>query len=208
MRKKADALRQQQREAEEIRQQDINAVDYALRQTFSYLSDLLKQLEVIRPTSSAAYALPRIGDMRELKFSESFIDYRRKRMGDREVFDYVTFFVKWAGERDLVVVRDMPPEIEKVRNQLYDCNLKFDLNEERDERHALVKATFTIPCQIRTDVWIRGLHAEAKVRIEARNLQRFEVDEFLIPAQDVNEATLEEFARTLLGERSSLGRYR
>ena len=44
--------------------------------------------------------------------------------------------------------------------------------------------------------------------ILTRNVMRLGADDFQIPAAEVTEAVLEELGRALLGERSTIGRYR
>lgn len=208
LKKKADALQTQKLTQEQLRQADVDLVDKALRQTFRYLDELLKQLSVIRPENASTFALPALGDMKGLRFDESFINYRTRREGGREVFDYVSLFITWKGDTNLTVVRDLPPAIEKLRRQLDEYNLKFDVKEDFNERRSITKATFSVPSRVRSDVEIRGLYGQGKLRIEAKNLLRFGADFFTVPAEDIGEPVLEELARMLLGESSGLRRYR
>jgi len=208
LKKKADALQTQQLTQDQLRQADAEMVDKALRQTFRYLDELLKQLAVIKPENASTFSLPALGDMKGLRFEESFVNYRTRREGGREVFDYVSLFIKWAGATNMTVVRDLPPAIEKLRRQLDEYNLKFDVKEDFNERRSITKATFSIPCRVRSDVEIKGLYGQGKLRIEAKNLLRFGADFFTVPAEDISEPVLEELARMLLGEPTGFRRYR
>jgi hypothetical protein len=208
LKKKADALQTQQQSEDQLRQADIEEVDKALRQTFRYLDELLKQLVVVKPENASTFALPGIGEMKALKFSESFINYRQKREGEREVFDYVALFIKWTTTNELTVVRDLPPAVEKLRRQLDEYNLKYTIKEDFNDRRSLTKAAFSITPLVRSDVEIRGLYGQGKLRIEAKNLLRFGADFFTVPARDIGEPVLEELARMLLGESSGFRRYR
>lgn len=208
LKKKADALQTQQLTQDQLRQADVDAVDKALRDTFRYLDDLLKQLTVIKPENASTFSLPALGDIKGLKFDEAFINYRQKREGARDVFDYVALYIKWAGDKPMMVVRDLPPAIERLRKQLDEYNLKFDVKEDFNERRSITKATFNVQCRVRSDVEIRGLYGQGKLRIEAKNLLRFGADYFTVPAEDISEPVLEELARMLLGEPSGFRRYR
>ena len=59
-----------------------------------------------------------------------------------------------------------------------------------------------------TDVTIRADHAQGRLLMTGKNLMQLGKDDYSIPAVDVQEALLEEFAKTLLGQGSGLRKYR
>ena len=179
-----------------------------MRLTFGYLNDLLKQLAVLKPVNPLVFSLPGLGDFRDLGFAESFIDYRRKRINDREYFDVISFFIKWGSGQKIVIDRDMPTTAAKVRDALFSYGLKFQEEEVRGQRGTAAVWRFTVNSNIVTDVVVRADHEQGGLIITGKNLERLGNDAFAVPAADVNEAFLEEFAKILLGHPGGFRRYR
>jgi hypothetical protein len=73
---------------------------------------------VIQPVNPIAFVLPSVGELRNLRYVDSFVDARKKKFGDRDVYDYTTFWIKWGSPTTLSCERVMPLEIKKVRDLL------------------------------------------------------------------------------------------
>ena len=67
---------------------------------------------------------------------------------------------------------------------------------------------FTVPSNVTCDITITADHDNARLVVKGEHFFRLGADELRIPAGDVNEATLEEFAKMLIGQPSVLRRYR
>lgn len=208
LKRRAEIIRHAQSSADSRRAENAAVVEAAAARSFRYFFDLLKQLDVIRPVNPTRYTIPHVGALDGLALAETFIDYRKRRIDEVEYHERVFFNITWAGEPDLEVIRDMPVAIVKARDALWEHNLRFAEIESRDAASAVRRAVFTIPRRIVTEVVIRPNHDEATLDIFARNLLRLGIDDFRLPAAEVTEAALEEFAHALLGDRSGVGRYR
>jgi len=58
-------------------------------------------------------------------------------------------------------------------------------------------------------VTIRADHDQGRLIVSAKNLERMGIiDTFAVPAAALNEALLEEFAKTLLGQPGAFRKYR
>ena len=189
-------------------QDSIKLVESKMQQTFLYLNDLLKQLAVLKPTNPTAYSIPGVGDLQNLEFGESFIDYRKKKIGDKDHFDVITFFIKWASPGSLTMERDMPAAIQKVRDVLWSFNLKFTEEEIKKPGKGFQKMVFTVPNSITCDITITADHENGRLLVKGKHFLRLGADDLRIPVGDVNEALLEEFAKMLIGQPSVLRKYR
>ena len=189
-------------------QESIKLVEVKMNQTFVYLNDLFKQLSVLRPTNPMVYSIPGIGDFQNLGFAESFVDYRKKKINDKDHYDVIVFFIKWALPQNLVVERDMPATIQKVRDVLWSFGLKFTEEEVKKAGGGFQKMKFTIPHSITCDITITADHENARLVVKGKHLLRLGQEELRIPAEDVNEALLEEFAKMLIGQPTALRKYR
>jgi len=208
LKKQAETVKTQQNSVQTLRDDSINLVEEKMKQTFQYVNDLLKQLAVIKPTNPMVYSVPGVGDMRNLVFSDSFIDYRRKRLNDKDHFDTITFYVKWASNESLVVTRDMPATVQKVRDMLFTCGVKFTEEETKNARGSVINTKFTVPAAVVMDIAIKADHDQGRLLMTAKNLLRLGPDDFVVPAGELNDAMLEEFAKSLIGQASAFRKFR
>ena len=208
LKKQAEMVKTQQLSQDSLRDDAIKLVEDKMKQTFHYLNDLLKQLAVIKPTNPMAYSIPGVGDLSNLKFAESFIDFRRKRLNDKDHFDVITFYLKWGTGENLVVERNMPVTAQKVRDLLFSYNLKFAEEETKNVRGLVASTKFTVQPVIVTDISIKADHDLGRLLITAKNLMRLGRDDFVVPAAEINDAMLEEFAKSLIGQSSGFRKFR
>lgn len=200
LKKQAEMVKTQQLSQDSLRDEALRLVEEKMKHSFHYLNDLLKQLAVIKPTNPTVYSVPGVGDLKDLLFSDSFIDFRRKRINDRDHFDVITFYLKWESGASLVVTRDMPVTVQKVRDLLFSYSLKFAEEETRNERGIVANTKFTVQPVIVTDIAIKADHVQGRLLLTTKNLQRLGRDEFVLPAGEIDDALLEEFAKALIGQ--------
>ena len=208
LRKQADIVKSQKLSQQSMLQESIKLVEAKMHQTFLYLNDLLKQLAVLKPTNPMVYSVPGIGDFQNLVFAESFIDYRKKKIFDKDYYDVITLFIKWDSPTSLTVERDMPATIQKVNDVLWSFGLKFTEEEIKKPGGGLQKMKFTVPSTVTCDVTISADHDNGRLVVKGKHFLRLGADELRIPAGDINEALLEEFAKMLIGQPSVLRKYR
>lgn len=208
LKKQAEVIKTQKLSQDSMRRESIKLVEVKMGQTFLYLNDLLKQLAVLRPANPTIYSVPGIGDLRNLGFAESFIDYRKKRIADRDYYDVITLFIRWASPATLTLERDMPGTMQKVRDVLWNFGMKFTEEEIKRPGGGFQKMQFTVLSTITCDIAINADYENCRLVVKGKNFMRLGADELRIPAGDVNETLLEEFAKMLLGEPSVLRKYR
>lgn len=208
LKKQADLVKTQQILQESLQGDKLKLVEDKMKQTFQYVHELLKQLAVVKPTSPLVYSIPGVGEFRNLAFSESFIDYRRKRINDKEYFDTIHFFIKWTCPNAIVVDTDMPPAMQKVRESLWLSKVKFVEEEKKNAKGFVIGAKFTVPGAILTDVMIKADHDQGRLLLQATHLFGLGVEHLSIPAPEINEEMLEDLARALIGQQSEIRRFR
>ena len=208
LKKQADMVKSQQLSHQTFLQESIKLVEGRMHQTFLYLNDLLKQLAVLKPVNPTVYSVPGVGDFHDLGFAESFIDYRKKRIGDSDYYDNISLFIKWTSPVNLVVERDMPAAIQKVSDVLWSFGIKFTEEKIKKPGGGFEKMKFTVPSNVTCDITISADHDNARLVAKCKHFFRLGPDELRIPAADINEALLEEFAKMLIGQPSALRKYR
>jgi len=207
LKKQAEAVKAQQA-ASGITAETLRLVDERMKLAFTYLNDLLNQLRILKPQNPLTYVLPGIGELKNLDFGESFVDYRKKKINDKEHFDTLRLFIRWQGTHPLVVVRDMPGTIEQVRTALWQCRARFEEEESRTKYGTVDSVRFKIEETILCEIAVKADYEHRRLLIKANNLLRTGPDHFEVPADEVSETVLEELAHMLLGKNSGFRRYR
>jgi hypothetical protein len=208
LKKQAEMVKSQQLSHLSILQDSIKLVEAKMHQTFLYLNDLLKQLAVLRPTNPTVYSIPSVGDLQNLGFAESFINYRKKKIYDKDYYDFISLFIRWDSPTSLTVERDMPATIKKVSDVLWEFGIKFTEEKIKSPGGGFHSMKFTVPSAVTCDITITADHDNCRLVLKGKHFFRLGADELRIPAGDVNEALLEEFAKMLIGQPSALRKYR
>jgi len=208
LKKQADMVKSQHLSQQSMLQESIKLVEARMHQAFLYLNDLLKQLAVLRPTNPLVYSIPGVGDLQNLAFAESFINYRKKKIGDKDYYDIITLFIRWDSPTSLTVERDMPATIQKVSDALWGFGIKFTEEKIKNPGGGFQKMKFTVPSTVTCDITITADYENCRLAVKGKHFFRLGADELRIPAGDIDEALLEEFAKMLIGQPSVLRKYR
>lgn len=207
LKKQAEIAKTQQSNQQSMRAETVKLVNERANKAFQYLNDLLKQLVVLKPENPTVFYIPGVGEIKGLGFGEAFIDFRRKRVNEMDVYDTVSFFIKWTGATPMSLERDMPASIQKVRDALWAVGIKFTEEEVKNDRGSLVKTRFNVPAAIVTDVVIRADYDAGRLVFATKNLARLGPEEFIVPAAEIDEGCMENFAKMLLGHPSQFKNY-
>ena len=189
-------------------QENSRVVDQAMHKTFLYLLELFKQLEVIKPANPVVYQIESVGSIKDLKYGGGFVDPRKKKFAERDVYDYMDFYVKWAAPTSMVIERDMPHTIKKVRDMLWMFNIKFTEVETKTSFGSLSKVQFTIPAAVTVNFTLKADIEGRRLLFYGKNALQLGIDDFVLPADDLNDAVLEELAKMLIGQRNDFIKYR
>jgi len=208
LKKQADLVKTQQILQQSLQGDKVKIVEDKMKQTFQYVHELLKQLGIVKPTSPLVYAIPGVTDFRNLVFSESFIDYRKKRINDKEYFDTVHFFIKWAGPDTYTTEKDMPPAMQRIREALWLSKVKFIEEEKKNLKGFVVGAKFIVPASVLTDVIFKADHELGKLNFQTTHMFGLGVEYLSVPAAEIGDAMLDDLAKALIGQPSEIRKYR
>jgi len=191
-------------------QDNVRVVDEAMHRAFLYLLELFKQLEVLKPGNPTLYDIEGVGVLKDLRYVSGFVDPRKRKFADREIYDYMDFYVKWAGPNTLVVERDMPHTIKKVRDMLWLSNIKFTEVETKTQFGSVGKCRFSIPVALSVNFTLKADIEGRRLLFYGKNALRLATDDFVVPADELTDELLEELAKVLIGQQRNSGflRYR
>jgi len=208
LKKQADLVKTQQILQQNLQGDKLKLVEDKMKQTFQFVHELLKQLGVVKPTSPLVYSIPAVTDFRNLIFAESFIDYRKKRISDKEYFDTAHFFIKWAGPDTFVTEKDMPPAMQRIREALWISKVKFIEEEKKNAKGFVVGAKFIVPASVLTDVIIKADHEQGKLHFQTTHMFGLGVEYISVPAHEITDEMLDDLAKALIGQPSEIRKYR
>jgi len=207
LRMQAEALQKAQSTRDAKRAETLAAVDTAMARSFKYFHELLKHLSIVKPANPTSYEIPSVGSFDGLTFRESFIDSRKKREGEADIYESIHFFIRWASDVNLTIERDSTAQVQRVRDALWTCNVRYTEDQLRPNA-TLVRIVFTIPRNMVTDVVIRADYDNGTLLFSTRNLARLGPEDFLVPAAEATKDTLDDLGRMLLGQRSNFSKFR
>ena len=189
-------------------QENSRVVDQAMHKTFLYLLELFKQLEVIKPANPVVYQIESVGSIKDLRYGGGFVDPRKKKFAERDVYDYMDFYVKWAAPTSMVIERDMPHTIKKVKDMLWMFNIKFTEVETKTSYGSISKVQFTIPSAVTVNFTLKADIENRKLLFYGKNALQLGIDDFAIGADELTDAVLEELAKMLIGQHNNFIKYR
>jgi serine/threonine protein kinase len=177
--------------------EDIERIDRNLRATFRYFADFAREANSARPVAQHRYQLVYIGELPALTLREAFADFRMRRMGDRDVHDYVSLSCRLRAERK-ARIELAGQDMERFSRELEALQIESARKERRNIFGRVSRAEFTlgvIPCYVR----VRADYDACEVSVEMRNIgrlgrtrQRFALEEF-------TEDVIDELGQYLLG---------
>jgi hypothetical protein len=202
LKQQADSLHKAQADDAERARDIAQRADAALRKVYAYLDDLGKQLAVIKPASPRVFRLTGVGTFENLNLADFFADYRKKLVEDDEYLDYVHFQYQYASPKIFELVKDTITQKEQVEQYLWEANLKFSLDEFRNERGRVTGGKFTVPASIGAVIRAEGRADSLELVFTLRNVERFETLKVTFATDAINDALLEELGKLILARPS------
>jgi hypothetical protein len=198
LKKQADDLKAKDVDRTESMRTTAVAVDHALRRTFLYLNDLGKQLNVVQMPCPFKFTLPTVGDIDGLMVKDFFCDFRSKHFIDKDYYGEVQVAYRCFSEK-VITVKKGPDDMEKFRDVLWQSNIEHKSEQFRNERKVITHEVFKVNCDFRVQATVEGDHETGKIKIVSKNVGGFQVDLFILMAQEMNEQAVEEFAKYFIG---------
>jgi hypothetical protein len=201
LKKQAETLKNEnQRTTAETLVLDTKLTEAKMQQTFQFLHELTKQLNVLRPETPRGFDIETAGRFENLVLDDFFLDYRKKKIGDKDYYDHIILRFKQGSNQVMQVKRDSQQLIERLRNFLMSANIKFEMQETKNDRSFVLFATFKIPYVVRSEVIIHANSEIGQLVFKIKNVERINSFELQFNAAEISENMLDEFARYLVGK--------
>jgi hypothetical protein len=182
-------------------------IDARLRAAFQYLAQFGAMLREAHPVSKRRFGLVYFGEASGLSLTDGSADYRFRRLGHEERFDYVVFKLKVAHlqPQKLEVSGDQLP---KVRQRLDAMGVRYQPAQERKNDfgmvvHAKLMVIGPFPCEI----VVRGDYDQPGFVFEMENVGRLGAARFRLAPDELTDETLDELGTWLLGADDAFARF-
>lgn len=204
LKSQASALQQQHNGLVQNFEASTAQTETACQKAWSYLSDLARQLNVIEPPGSA-YTLDGKTPWPAMKLTDFRSDYRRKKLRDKEVFDYLAVGWQIVPQHGLPVggsvSANFPPDLQRIEKRLAEGHVQHDRVEVRHpEKNSLLALRFDYTTQARGSVTVTADHDNAKLVFRVANASGFGVITTSWPVGQVQTSTLDELAKMIVAQ--------
>ncbi|WP_119154558.1 hypothetical protein [Caldimonas tepidiphila] len=201
LKRQAEALQNRQQNDAASFERNAQLVESACRTVFQYWLDLAQQLNVLAPASPGRHVLDSRHVFSALPMHDFRVDARRQPLRGLEVHEHITLSCRIGDGRDLVLKKDMPPEIEKLEARLRLAGIKHSPESVREPGSGRYLHTrYEFKLDFLAFARLLPQHERGTLRIQVDNFDGFEGLVLELPAIELNRAVLDELAKLLLGQ--------
>ena len=202
LKKEAETLKNQEAVKTQSIKANAAAVDRALRKTFQYMSELFKQLNVVKPHCPHVYDLLTVGKIDGLVQSDYRIEFRTSQRENAEHFENVAINFKRSKPEQLTVKREAEL-IERFRDLLWQNNMRFTSEPFKNDRRVTTHEVFKINCEVLCGAEVVGDYDNGVIRFKLKNVEDFGPTVYTLEPDSVTDKTLEELAKLFIGKDSN-----
>jgi len=211
LKQQAESLQQKQQVTQEEINQNLLAAHAKLNETLRYWVELFNSLNVIKPVVPRTYYLESGAiKLENLMQCDYNVNGRRGTSDHRDYIEAVVLRFRCASDQKLTVEKKSEPMVQRLREQLWSSNLKFDLRELRNERGYVERGIFTIAAEVPVTVAITADLTTARIKITVKNLERLGEYAYIYDFDEFGREFLEELAKVIIAKPNAfraLGRH-
>lgn len=204
LRNQAQQVQTAQQAAQQATQDHLQGVESACQTCWRYLDELARQLNVIAPEGPAYTLAPRC-PWPSMVLRDFRVDARKKRIGDREVFDYIAMawrVVPRMGQPvGATVSANFPPDVQRIETRLAAGAVPHDRVEVRHpEKNSLQAIRYDYRTEARASVRVVAQHDAGKLEFRLAAVRALEVVDTTVTAAQVQTALMDELAKYIVGQ--------
>jgi hypothetical protein len=191
------------------RQQILNKrISDTLMFAYRYFTELIEQLNSLKPSYPKPYPLLNVADFTDLVWQDNARTNCFTRKPEPEynkIFDRISLEYSLAKPGDLQVVREFHLH-EMTKRMLEEEGIPYRLELSKNDRGLRDKAVFFVPRQVKAELVFSCNDESGKLRLTARNVERFGKVEYEFDIEALNQTLLDQLTLMILGERHGVGK--
>ena len=173
LRAQADAIAARRVQQLKLSREVIDRIDQRMHLVFQYFDEACRLLQVITPPVDRHFELPHIARYEGLHVERASVMFRKQRLQDRDVYDYVVVYYNLAGPAlpPLRVGIRRSPDIERA---LARANIEFSCDTDSTvhgtKTYNVIRIASGLRCEVRFDPDFEN----GRIVVTLRNVDRFE----------------------------------
>jgi hypothetical protein len=199
LRRKADGIRAQQAKTQQETARVALELARSLYQVFTYLHDMVRQLNVIQPCIPRRHLLLDRYFLENLSWRHGFVDHYSLPRQVENTAVSVSIAYRLVGETPLSFERD-GSVFERFRKELFDARMEVDIEESRLDNYFVERVRFVVQPEIKASMFWQIDPEAGGIRVRTQNLEsRLGVREHLIAPETVTSELLDRLGGLILG---------
>jgi hypothetical protein len=211
LKQQADSLRQKQQVTQEEISQNLLAAHAKLNDALHYWIELFNSLNVIKPEIARFYYIESgASKLENLMQSDYNVNGRRLTLDHKDYIEAVVLRFRCAANHKVTIEKEADPLVQRMRENLWMYNLKFDVKEVRNSRGYVERGIFTILAEVAVQVTVSADLEKAQIKIVTKNLEKFGEYTYTYDFDEFGKAIHEELAKVIVGQPNTfrtLGRH-
>ena len=191
----------------ETKEQREERVSESLKRAYWYFKDMVEQLDVLKPDyPNKGYAINGVPEFTDFAWDIGKLDLiTRETSPITKLFTHFTLDFRLSKQRPMLKVEREHAGTEKLKQILKDYGLAFHISDTRNDRGAIVKTTFSFPCEVLAKIELIGKFDAGNLILKMSNVGQFGKLEYTIEPAAVTQESLEELTGFILGEERQVG---
>ena len=201
LRAQADAVAAKRLQQLKLSRELIERLDRSLHAVFEYFDEACRLLQVIHPPIDREYVLPDIARYEGLTFGRGNVTFRKQRLQERDVYDYVVVYYNLTGAAPppFRVGIGHSPEIERALNA---ANIEFTCDTDSNVRGGATSNVIRIALGLRCELRFNPDFERERVVVTLRNVDRFEPVILDFQTEALDTQALDDLVNLMLGKPS------
>jgi len=190
--------------------QNFLLVQKKYKEIHHYLLELVNQLNVLNLDLKRAYYIEGFGMIDNFRPRDYALSIDSIRIGQKDFANTLVLRFKNVTDKAIAVERNVPAQIDNLKEYLWQNNLKYQCTEYKNERAVVSRAIFNITSEIPITIRFSADFENAKIFLQMKNFGGLTVNEYIYDADEMNIELLDEMAKFLIDKPSKfrdLGRH-
>lgn len=178
--------------------QNFLLVQIKYKEIHHYLLELVNQLNVLSLDLVRPYYIEGFGMIDDFRPRDYALSVDSIRIGQKDYANTLVLRFKCATDKSIIVERNVPSQIDNLKDYLWQNNLKYQCTEYKNERGLVARATFNVTSEIPVTIRFTADFENAKIFLQMKNFSGLTVSEFVYDANEVGSELLDEMAKYLI----------
>lgn len=178
--------------------QNFLLVQHKYKEMHHYLRELVNQLNVLNQDIKRTYTIEGFGQIEDFRPCDYALNIDSIRIGQKDFANTIVFRFKCRTEKDISIERNVPSQIENLKEHFWQCNLKYQCTEFKNDRGLVARAIFKVTNEIPVTFRFSADFETAKILLQVKNFTGLTVNEYVYEAKELTAEFLEEMAKYVL----------